>query len=843
MSKRLALSLAIFAVLGAASLVIWRARSEVASAGSTLDDASSEAKRASSAAPLVGDDAKVGDAKLAENATAIAARRAALGEPTPFELHFDDAKPVAKADVIAWRGDMFLDRATSDERGRVELALGDGAFDVLVLAPNRVPWISTVEKRERTIELAIPRAETLTGFVTDVGSVVSTKLIVLTITSDTAWIDREPPMSVVAELHRTDRSLPWRTEVAVDATGRFELGGLTSPWTGSIAIDDAHELVGSHWPGKLDKEHVQLFASSPELALEIRAFPLVSGRVVDATGEHGVANAQVRLRRDFKESTLRARFEWERADSEGRFEIPYQAEHGRFADDAAAAHDPLVLVACDANFLRRGERRIEISPLEHSIDLHDVALGEARADTGRTVRFIVMDDDGAPLARAVVEADGITSSPTDGSGICELAVPSGAWNYLVTRVGCDDRRGRFNVDATEVHVRLTRDRATEFDVVDERGAPLQHASVRLAFPTTRRLAAFWDEDERAWMFAAHAQWVSDIGEDASSITIAAENSGVVRTKGLPTDELIGLSVLDAAGSVLAQSSIQLASQESRRQILRCTTPTADLFARVIDASHRPVVNARVAVEAIETTEGPSALTTLHQSRKVFRRDYGVVTTDSVGRVAFRLATASRVAVNVTRPGFETKTVETLIESKSQNELSIELAAESGVHIAIVDANGRSIPGTLVTTGEIVVDRIDRANFVLRQLPSETRELDLSAVVGDRHYRQHISIRDGEAKAIVPAQGSAEFHFSVDPVADAGRTFRVLVDSDDHQVFFLTGEIEVQGANGIARYPALLPGNYSARLEIRNRAHGFESTGKIANFVVDANRTTKAELLK
>jgi len=637
----------------------------------------------------------------------------------------------------------------------------------------------------------------------------------------------------------------WRARTAqTDAIGDFCFRGVARTWRGSLKLPSTHWLFDVEqldageatrsWAGP----GTQLELSSPEVRGEVhvRRLPTLRGRILLPGGRTPAAHARFSARVRFDDDSLSPE-SGATADDDGRFSVGFRdASHygERISMDAARARIRSFVWSFDGGgpgLRTRVER--ELSDPVESVDLGNIVL---RA--GRTLRFLALDDSGAPIEGALAFeriSGAVSRSPSDSQGRGQLAeidpladsIQVGAPGYSIATALLDAATA--NDDAPLV-VRLDAAPLLDVRLVAPSGADLAQYAIRIRGP--REL---WSGTNSFGPTALHRAlarseldgvWRKDSGVTRASL----DERGRVRLAGIAPGEAFELS-LENSRHPLVETRVEpaLEASEHREVEFRLDAPPFAWRGRVLDVAGAPLAFATV--QLVGTFANGTAIT------------------DDLGRFSlgeFVLEGASDVEVELN--GYAAASIRATPITRAAAPLEIRLDAATTLELHVIETGGASaLDLSLTARGDdlksVSARETSDGRYVFSGLAP--RQLVVACERSGRRFEWAVDAAVGETTVELPRHGRLLVELETAGKDKSTAAWRgVVVRALDGEPIEFRVHPRFTSAEGVASSDAApcLPGRYQVELLVTSdRDRTEQPTGVRADVVIRAGETTTVRL--
>ena len=552
-----------------------------------------------------------------------------------------DGSPAAElaAVLVAGEGDPL--RMQTDGDGVLELAATGQTGSLVLARRNAPPHLERIDLVPGEAVVRLPRGEQLAGYVV-VDGMPPKEPILLTLESD------RPPFADEALITRLAELVDFAPQVTTttDDDGAFSFAGLSPGWSGVLYAPHEYRRVGRKYE-YYEEDRIHFDAPGTGHRIELHAFPIVRGRIVEADLVTPVPHARCLATARWRNGSLGL---VHKADAEGRFAVPMNDER---------------LTCIDVQYERSSGTgaslfTVEVASLDRSYDLGDLPI-----DPGRAIAFRAIDRAGVPIAGAVASYDtgSVCSAPTGANGRGGLdKLPDDVRQFMVVAPGYRLEFADVPYSETEVvDVVLTPTNRLTIVVRAADGSPLADRLVELVVPRLWTEADTWTIEQGMLGDAAAGQifYRQGLDDGATKFGFLLAPEGKVVVQHLPAIPFTVCLQNRMQEVVLEEELAPLSPTEERSLELR---PPADLHmlaGRVIDRDGVPLVGAEVNV----TTQGDVT---------------DMVRSDELGRFAIPELMGEMVRVDVLKLGFACAVVEYLFSSP--DELVIVL--EEGLDVVV-----------------------------------------------------------------------------------------------------------------------------------------------------------------
>jgi RNA polymerase sigma factor (sigma-70 family) len=569
--------------------------------------------------------------------------------------------------------------------------------------------------------------------------------------------------------------------VALSVHGDFAFQGLDAAWTGALELPDGWSFSRAAAPAALGSDGSLLFLEpASSLLLEALAPLVVAGRLVEARARTGVSGALVRI--DPAGADPDPRSSQARSTADGRFELSVPRPRHPGEDWLARLLVEAGGVQLDRT-LRIPRRDLEAGR----------GLGEIEIALGRALQVRVRDEHAAPVAGAVVSAQGASerlhSPPTDEQGTTLLCgVDPACAELIVTADGCRPARAALH-DSNVVEVALVAANRLDVRVVTEAGLPARELLLRVE-------CARSPFDLDGWVDQGQLQ-----GPFAQVFDIDGEGRRVFSAllPGLP----LSLVAVKASGGELA------------RLELITPGPGAALAVELSVPQHGQVCGGRVLDDrgrALPRTQ------ILIECGADGRR----CSTDADGRffIAEDLCGQTAEHFEVQRPGFVPAVMKNVVLS-AEHPLEIVLEQGRALEVALSDADGRSL-----SVGSLWASFDEGAGGLARELEPGVYRFELlpmsagklNVELGGVEYSTPLDALVGVARFTLPATGLLQLRVA-DGVLDRGTMTCVAIQALDRDGIEARQYFRQEGDGRGAWSTPLAAGRYRLQLEQRRWGRG------------------------
>ncbi|MHC5063749.1 MAG: sigma-70 family RNA polymerase sigma factor [Planctomycetota bacterium] len=550
---------------------------------------------------------------------------------------------------------------TTDAEGLLRLE-ADGRHVSLVFdRPGSFPHLHEVDLVADQQVLRLPGTAQLGGRLVLNGQ-APPEAITLRLDSDHAVIS-EPR---IVELLEEDLGFNLEASLQSAADGSFVFHGLPANWSGTLTLGIGYRRTSVNYSiFTPDKIHFE----APGLGhlIELRAYPMLTGQVVEADGSTVVPNARGWVAMRWKKGASGG-FGFD-ADEEGRFRIALQ--------DANPINLDLRFNRADGS--ARTEFEPELGTLAANLDLGRIPLVQERR-----LLFRVVDAQGKPISGAVAShgEGGKISSPSDGSGRGELrALPVGATSVRFAARSYATREVPVPVDEqTRVEVELLPTNMLRIQALQPDGKARGRARLDLvveSWEATHDLTGNYGLI--ADTLAGRLHFSSGTKDGRARLGFACDEEGKLEIQGLPTNSVLALQMRDGADQIAQELELRPMGIHERRQVeFRLERPMQDLRGRVLDETGNPLVGAKI--------------TMLSDTRITFSED-----SDATGHFELRNLSAANMRLKVGKVGFATRFLEARpgdqdlhIELSPGRSLLVWVPNESGVKLEKFDVTVKAI---------------------------------------------------------------------------------------------------------------------------------------------------------
>jgi len=702
-----------------------------------------------------------------------------------LEIVKDDGRPAPNARIEARVGDVVLGEAVADAVGRATLPARERPMELRIVTDFAPPERRTVDPTARgPVRIALPAGGVVAGRVlVDEGP--PREPVALTL-----WL-KNPITSEDHEVFLREMKFHKRTPPIVvqstDAQGRFEFRSLPEGWSGLIEVPQQYKLDRRT---REARRAVPLDRPDAALELKLRRLPFVTGRIVTEDGRPA-AYSWIMARREGVDEALAGTLE---TDAEGRFLIVFEEGHS----------GPLRVRISDAE--NRCQRELRIDDADRRGSLGDLALLALRV-----VPFVVVDDQGAPIAKAVAASGASASEATGSDGRGAIALGPEA---TVFHVGAPGRRViEAAIPAGSVEwIRVTLPRANELEVRVVPPAGVEPAGMSLVLASEQELLVAALPLPDAAHRASGADWVDLLPRaGAFSVTYMVPKSGIVRARGIRPGLPFTTQLKDTLGVVLYEGSWTLGEGEARTLEIPLAAPLRQLEVQVTDEEGRPLEDVYAELRSPE----PIPTTQPGDPVRVISRGASIARTDSGGRFRFDGLFAEVVDLSLRLGGFVSWRDRALRIPLDGAPVKVRMQQGHTVQLRIEDQAGRPVRRARVSIeGDRSSSEVEDGLHRCKDLPRAL--LTLRVVVAGKTYELVHDTTVPEARLVVPVHGA--MHVRWDFLPERSKWLHVQLTPTGTDGAALAEYVRQQpGGSREVSIPLVLPGEY--RVELRSRPGG------------------------
>ena len=717
-----------------------------------------------------------------------------------FLLLDQEARPVFEAQVVLCReGDVLASGETDDTGSFTATVEAEGSARLLVVASGWTPQIHDVPLTAERHEVRLWPGAIVSGLIVVEGHRPA-EPIPLLLRSDRTLLDVEKELGITFEEGGIGRlpSIAMRTRTAAD--GSFSFQGLAEDWSGTIELPLDYRLQDQTLAtSDLCPGHMRLERPEQGLRIEVVKRLLLTGRIIDFPKRipTPVPLASVQPEIEYSDSVPSQAYQgFELADDHGRFSIALRS---------TSIQGGTLWISSPDHGHQRG---IDLEPrdLREDWDLGDLALFD-RDDT-QTMRMVVLDTEGNPIAEAVAGTSMTSpiSAPTDDEGGTSLrGVVPGLTTIVVYRVGYEVTTALAPAELSE-----------EIEIVMRRSALLEIRFLTPERDTARgviaRLAAdrhpLRDERERPQSRNAYKQ----SGATSFLKGYTTDGTKVIRLRARGTDSVLindiepglplRLRVEGFFGETLQERDIAPLQPEEHRQVdIVLDRVARTLRGRVLDEAGLPLpmASAAVILRSPDRSPGSTGMT----GERV----------DEDGSFRIEDIYASHIHLHISAEGYVPIEESEFEVPQDEEPVEFRLSPSRTVTVIVEDEVGARLPALVsaaLPTGATVwgSDAVGESGaYILRGLPEE------QVTIGARvHMVWHTEKHDpliprltitvpvlGEVEVTVHRFGNIEF--------DKNCGLWILpTDGSELTARYVT--LRPEFSNPV-RIPGVLPGHYVA----------------------------------
>ncbi len=700
-------------------------------------------------------------AAAAADAAAVPAHERAVVEAFTVLVRDPAGAPIAGA-TAALSGDAPRE-ATTGADGQAAFPVSDHAADLRVSAVGFLPVTQHLEQCTGTHIVTLGAGEILEGIVE---------------------VDGRPPAEPIEMTLHTAGTREKHTLVTGER-GAFTVRGLSPDWSGRL------EFPWLYWVLEPPDGERWLPVPAPQrgMRVSLTQLPCLRARLLQASDGTPLGDARVHAVVVFTNG-LQTPLASGRVDEQGRLAV-------RLVPSSSSARvewlDPTSRAAVAAATLHVDGPNVPATKFEFRGDQipPDLDLGDLRLVTGVELWIRVEDIHGAPVAGALLQADGKSAKRTDADGVTQVLGESRTprlwaaalgfrFGPVTASRGSGTREDPFIVTLATGSLLVVRAR-------DAAGKPLR-CNVRI--------------EGRGWRIPEHARSIyglvqltsaqSNQHTGISSLTMNSDAGGEVRIPGLAPDVEITAAVVDAIDAVLVEAPIRTPSEQETR-VVELTVPTrgARVAGIVLDTAGEPAKGAQVSLQ--------------HAKRG------WSTTTDEAGRFEFEgiHAVGQVIAFRIQHAG-HADAVRPPAPLESDLDLRFDLQRGYTLEVAIVDALGRPVDGGVNVRApdyERSITRLGAGVYRVERVPAGVHEFVAS--VGNKDFPVRHDPVAGNLRIEVPPAG--EVDIDVDATSgDQEPYLRVTLMQDD----VVVERLHARRAGSVYRCApnAVLAGRYTAILK-------------------------------
>ena len=748
-----------------------------------------------------------------------------------------EGRGVPDARAVLCHEGAVLARGETDEEGTLatEVSLeGDGRL--LLEALGWAPQVHEVPLAPGLHEVRLRPGAAVSGWIVVDGG-TPWERIPLLLRSDRGYVKAEEELGIGAEEVGLDRGRHRVAKARAGMDGSFRFDGLPPGWAGALELPADYRLSDqtlARWDFR--PNGMSLDGPVEGLRVEVVKRLALTGRIIDFPRRVpvGLAGAFVEPRLEFPKEVSGQQYQGlESTDELGRF---------RFAPLSSSILGGFLLIS-DPD--REIHRQIPIEPreLREDWDLGDLALSDA--DEKSTLRLLVQDPAGDPIAGAIVGSgdSGPISAATDASGRTSLrGVVPGLSTIGVYCPGYEAAAIPVPLDPPEeLIVEMRRGTLLEIRFLKPSGEVAPSVAARLLATehpyrdagTIRGYQAYTRSGCSFPMFF-------DRGEQGVVARLHALREGRVILNDIKPGVPLRLRVEGTFGTTIQEQEIAaLGPGEHRRVKVRLERGPRTLRGCVLDEAGRPLPTAFVGV-SYHPPDHPQ-----NYSRSMGR---GV---EEDGSFSVGNIYARTVNLHVRAEGCVPFADERFEIPEDDAPVEFRLSPAHVVTVHVEDESGERVPASFVKadlpTGATVYGREVKGEvgaYILRGLPDE--EVVVEAWVHAVSYRETCDPREETLLITVPILGRVE--------ADV-RLFKGSQLEGDCVLWLLPGSDEELKRRGEEVEPGfskpvivegVLPGSYDAVLRRHSAGRWspedpFEDLSPRVPILVQPRVTTSVEL--